>query len=317
MITVELLDKTPQLAELTPEIKAAIALLSQNDENAVIAQRFSEHYSQLDANFLAATGIAKVGSEKTYDYVVRVGKELKKATEGAISKTEYDKIVAERDEALTAATDPDNYKRKYEDELKRAKKLETQLQTQNSEHQQALHGIKVDNAIDTVLKGMSVRTDVEPMLAKLAMEKALATVHGANPEFVEVDGKQVLQFRDGNGDVLLNDKNFQKPYTLEEMLAKELQPYNILAKAAPQQHGVGSQPPAGGAGSGTGSGAGGGAVVDVASARTQLEASKAITASLKQQGLTPGTQAYTVAEQKAWADNNVAALPVGDGIVTE
>lgn len=68
MLTREILVANAALAGLTDEQIAAITTLSANDENSVIAKKTGEIYGGLDADILAASGIAKNGTEKTFDY---------------------------------------------------------------------------------------------------------------------------------------------------------------------------------------------------------------------------------------------------------
>ena len=65
MITVEMLAADAALAGLTDEQKNAIALMSKNDEEVVIGNRFREVYNKLDETIARETGIARNGDEKT------------------------------------------------------------------------------------------------------------------------------------------------------------------------------------------------------------------------------------------------------------
>ena len=83
MLTREILVANAALAGLTDEQIAAITTLSANDENSVIAKKTGEIYGGLDADILAASGIAKNGTEKTFDYAKRVVAEFKTKAESA------------------------------------------------------------------------------------------------------------------------------------------------------------------------------------------------------------------------------------------
>ncbi len=76
-LTVDILKANATLSGLTDEQLAVITTLSANDENSVIAQKTGKIYGDLDADILAATGMAKNGTEKTYDYAKRVLSEFK------------------------------------------------------------------------------------------------------------------------------------------------------------------------------------------------------------------------------------------------
>lgn len=83
MLTREILIANAALAGLTDEQIAAITTLSANDENSVIAKKTGEIYGGLDADILAASGIAKNGTEKTFDYAKRVVAEFKTKAESS------------------------------------------------------------------------------------------------------------------------------------------------------------------------------------------------------------------------------------------
>lgn len=97
MLTREILIANAALAGLTDEQIAAITTLSANDENSVIAKKTGEIYGGLDADILAASGIAKNGTEKTFDYAKRVVAEFKTKAESASAlQTQIDSLTKEK-----------------------------------------------------------------------------------------------------------------------------------------------------------------------------------------------------------------------------
>ena len=76
MITIEMLAADAALAGLTDEQKNAIALMSKNDEEVVIGNRFREVYNRLDESIAKETGIPRNGDEKTYNYLERAARQL-------------------------------------------------------------------------------------------------------------------------------------------------------------------------------------------------------------------------------------------------
>ena len=82
-LTKEILKANAALSALTDEQLENIVTLSANDENAVIAKKTGEIYGGLDADILAASGIGKNGTEKTFDYAKRVIGEIKGKADGA------------------------------------------------------------------------------------------------------------------------------------------------------------------------------------------------------------------------------------------
>ena len=64
-LTTELLKGNAATAGLSDEQINAVVEMSKNDETTVIGQKTGEIYGGLDADILAASGIAKNGTEKT------------------------------------------------------------------------------------------------------------------------------------------------------------------------------------------------------------------------------------------------------------
>ena len=96
-LTAELINGNAILNALTDEQKAIIIEMSRNDEASVIGQKTGEIYGGLDADILAASGIAKNGTEKTYDYAKRVIGEIKeKAGKLDESLKQIDALSAEK-----------------------------------------------------------------------------------------------------------------------------------------------------------------------------------------------------------------------------
>ena len=81
MITIEMLAADAALAGLTDEQKNAIALMSKNDEEVVIGNRFREVYNRLDESIAKETGIARNGDERpTTTWSVPQGNSLQRLT---------------------------------------------------------------------------------------------------------------------------------------------------------------------------------------------------------------------------------------------
>ena len=98
MITQEMLAADAALSGLTDEQKNAICLISKNDEETVIGNRFREVYNQLDATIAKETGIARNGDEKTYLYLERAAKVLAaKANSVDGLNTKINELTKERD----------------------------------------------------------------------------------------------------------------------------------------------------------------------------------------------------------------------------
>ena len=103
MITNEMLVADAVLNGLTDEQKNAIVLMSKNDEETVIGNRFREVYNQLDATIAKETGIARNGDEKTYLYLERAAKTLAaKANSVDGLNTKISELTKERDKLQKA-----------------------------------------------------------------------------------------------------------------------------------------------------------------------------------------------------------------------
>lgn len=314
MLTREILIANAVLSGLTDEQIQAITTLSQNDENTVIAQKTGKIYGDLDADILAATGVAKNGTEKTYDYAKRVLSEFKAKAEGANGlSAQIDSLTKEKarlEKAIAdGATDAETAKA-----LKQAKADLTAVQTQfndlktkydeaEQKYQNELFGVRIESALQTAVAGIKFKPELPESAIKVLLSQAIDKIKAMNPEYID-DGKgsKVLAFKDETGALMRNPNNQLNPYTPADLLTRELETMGIIDKGR-QAAGGGSTPPAGGSG-----GIGGGAI-SISGAKTRVEAYDAITQSLQGQGLQVGTKQFDDAMTAAWKENNIAALP--------
>ena len=314
MLTREILIANAVLSGLTDEQIQAITTLSQNDENTVIAQKTGKIYGDLDADILAATGVAKNGTEKTYDYAKRVLSEFKAKAEGANGlSAQIDSLTKEKarlEKAIAdGATDAETAKA-----LKQAKADLTAVQTQfndlktkydeaEQKYQNELFGVRIESALQTAVAGIKFKPELPESATKVLLSQAIDKIKAMNPEYID-DGKggKVLAFKDETGALMRNPNNQLNPYTPADLLTRELETMGIIDKGR-QAAGGGSTPPAGGSG-----GIGGGAI-SISGAKTRVEAYDAITQSLQGQGLQVGTKQFDDAMTAAWKENNIAALP--------
>ena len=312
MITVEMLAADAALAGLTDEQKNAIALMSKNDEEVVIGNRFREVYNKLDETIARETGIARNGDEKTYLYLERAAKELAtKANSVEGLNTKITDLTRERDrlkeqiakggdEALRkqleqATKDLDGVRKQYDT-------LKADFDKAKTDHAAELFGIQIDNVLAGAKAGLKFKPEFPQAATDTLLAQALAKVKGMNPDFID-DGKggKRLVFKGENGEIARDPENHLEPYTAEALLKKELRAMGILdegRKAAgvsttqPQQH---QQQ---------------GAAVDLSMARTQQEADNIIHGQLNAQGLVRGSKKYQEAYDAAWKENNIISLPV-------
>ena len=226
-LTSDVLKANAVLSGLTDEQIQAITTLSQNDENTVIAQKTGKIYGDLDADILAATGVAKNGTEKTYDYAKRVLSEFKAKAEGANGlSAQIDSLTKEKarlEKAIAdGATDAETAKA-----LKQAKADLTAVQTQfndlktkydeaEQKYQNELFGVRIESALQTAVAGIKFKPELPESATKVLLSQAIDKIKAMNPEYID-DGKggKVLAFKDETGALMRNPNNQLNPYTLQ------------------------------------------------------------------------------------------------------
>mgnify|MGYP000755181778 FL=1 len=312
-LTIDVLRANAALAGLTDEQLTAITTLSVNDENSVIAKKTGEIYGGLDADILAVSGIAKNGTEKTFDYAKRVLGEFKSKVEGVSGlQSQIDSLTKEKarlEKAIAdGASDAETAKA-----LKQAKAdlqsvtsqyndLKTKYDEAEQNHSKEVFGIRVDTELQTAIAGLKFKAGLPESATKVLLGQAIDKIKGMNPEFIDDgNGGKMLAFKDENGAIMRNPNNQLNPYTPGDLLTRELETMGILDK--------GRQAAGGGTGAPSGAGTGGGGSIDIAGAKTRVEAYDAIANGLFQQGLKAGTADFDNAMKQAWQDNNISALP--------
>lgn len=311
MITQEMLAADAALSELTEEQKQAILLMSKNDEEVVIGNRFREVYNQMDATIAQATGVKRDGDEKTYKYLERAASILaEKANSVDGLQQQIETLTKERD-ALQKAVEKGG-----DAELKRQltqanadltsvrqqyDKLKGDYDKLESGHAAELLSMQIDNALQGAKAGLKFKAEFPQAATDTLLAQALNKVKGMSPEFID-DGKggKRLVFKGENGEIARNPENHLEPYTAEELLKKELRTMGILDEGRKQQGGGTKEPLVQQQG----------AVLDVSAARTQAEADDIIHNQLNAKGLVRGSKEYQEAYTQAWKDNNINKLPV-------
>lgn len=312
MITREMIAADAALAGLTEEQIGAITLLSKNDEEVVIGNRFREVYNQLDATIAKETGIARNGDEKTYLYLERAAKILAakaNSVDGLNSKIadltkERDKLQkaleeggddAVKKQLAQATKDLDAVRKQYDT-------LKGDYDKMKGDHAAELLNIQVDNVIANSMTGLKFKQEFPQESVDILVAQAKANVKAMSPEFVD-DGKggKKLVFKGANGEIARNPENHTEPYTAAELLQKELKAMGILDEGREQQ-GAGTKPPSPKGGKGT--------TIDLSMARTQVQATEIIADSLMRQGMRKGTKEYEDAMLEAFKENNVQSLPM-------
>ena len=312
-LNAELLKGNAATAELSEQQITAIVELSKNDEAAVIGQKTGEIYGGLDADILAASGIAKNGAEKTYDYAKRVIGEIKGQAGNAAElqsqistltreKSRLEKVIADggidteaKKELAKAKADLANVSKEYAG-------LKTKFDSAEEEHAKALFGMKIDGEMAKAVAGLKFKADLPASVQSVLLEQAVAKVKGMNPEYIDDgNGGKVLAFME-NGTPMRNRENNLRPFTASELVARELQTMGVLETGRKQT----------GAGTSGEIHKGGGLAADVSGARSQVEAREIIAKQLMQQGKVNGSKEFDDAMAEAWKENRdiIKALPL-------
>ena len=314
MITNEMIQAQAALAGLTDEQRAAIVTLSKNDEEAVIGARFREVYNQLDATIARETGIQRNGDEKTYLYLERAARELAgKANSVETLNGKIKDLTAERDR-LKKTIDDGSLDENLKKQLSQAQKdlasvtekfntLKADYDKQAADHIAELENYRIDNEIAGAKGGIKFKADLPETATNVLMEQAVGKIKALKHDFID-DGKggQKLAFLDANDVIMRNPEKQLEPYTIGDLLTKELKLMGVLDEGR-QQPGTGTQPPVARTQDGN-------IVIDLAGVKTQTDAQELIAQTLMKQGLTNASKAFQEAMTQAWKDNNISALPI-------
>lgn len=311
MITQEMIAADAALSGLTDEQKNAIMLMSKNDEEAVIGNRFREVYNQMDATIAKATGVARNGDEKTYLYLERAAGILaEKANSVNDLNGKIAELTKERDtlqKAVEKGGDAE-LKRQLTQANADLAAVRQQYDTLKGDfdkmkdgHAAELLSMQIDNTLSSAKAGLKFKAEFPQASIDVLLGQAVNTVKGMSPEFVD-DGKggKRLVFKGADGAIQRNPENHLEPYTAEELLRKELKTMGILDEGR-QKTGTGTHAPQAQQTQTT---------LDVSMARTQTEADNIIHNQLNAQGLVRGSKAYEEAKMEAWKTFEINKLPL-------
>ena len=308
MLTIENLKSNSLLSGLTDEQFAAIATMSEADEQTVMDTRIGQLHGQYEADVLAVTGIQKNSGEKAYAYAKRVLGALKENADKAVNLTEQlntaKSDLAKAQKALEEGSQDATLRQQLKDAQKQVTGLQEQLANtqreaaaQKAQLKNEYDNARINMAIDAAMSGYKFKDGITEPLQKALIAQAKSEVLSRGK--AEIDDKGTVIFRNADGTVLTNNKNAFNPYTISELLAES------SIKDALQL--------TSGGGGGTREPAHGGATitsVSIAGARTQVEADEMIAKALMTQGLTADSNEYHEKFAEIRKAQNVSALPL-------
>jgi hypothetical protein len=307
----ELITAQETLKGLSEDQISTIVTLSKNDEETVIGTRIGELHGQYDNDVLSVTGINRNQGEKTYDYVKRVLGDYKTKAEAAsalettISDLNtkiqgYEKTIAEGKGNETIA-------KQLKDAQDRVAALENQYNTDkaNWEKEKGEYSVKEQKILlnvefDKALSSLKFKKEFTPAVVNALVKSAKDEILGtAKPDWID-DGKggKVLVFRDQQGSILNNPENQLNPYTLSELLAKNLSDALEISRKVT------------GGNTKEGETKDGISLVDIGQATTQVAADELIVKHLLQTGYIRGTEEFAKKQMEIRLAQNVNKLPL-------
>ncbi|NQU52442.1 MAG: hypothetical protein HQ522_07870 [Bacteroidetes bacterium] len=306
----EVLKADGTLQGLSDEQISAIETLSQNDENVVIGKRIGELHGEYDKDVLAVAGVEKNQGEKSYDYVKRVITDFKgKANSSTELNSQIETLQGEIStykEQIASGKGNEVIAQQLKDAQSKAATLQTQWDAdketwkqKETEFQTTMSTFKINSEFDKALSGIKFKAeypaDIQNVLVESAKSKILNT---HTPDWID-DGKggKMMAFRDAKGEIVRNPENRLNPMSAAELISNQLK--NVIDSGKKQTGGGGKEP-------------GGGSdkieLVELTSAKTQIEADTIIVKYLMQNGYTRGTGAFAEKQAEIRKDNSIEKL---------
>lgn len=306
----EVIKANEALKGLSDEQVTAISTLSVNDENTVMSSKIGELHGRYDEDVKSVAGVEKNQGEKSYDYVKRVIGDFKTKAESTSALTDqidsYKTKVATLEKAISDGKGSEAIAQKLKDEQSKLVALQSQYdtdketwETEKNEFSTKMSNARVNSQFEKATSGLKFKAGypegVQSTLIKAAKEGILSNL---TPDWIEVGGKQKMVFRDDKGEISRNKNNLQEPYTAEELILENLKDVLDLGKKTP------------GAGTGGRTREGEASILDLSSAKSQVEADEIIVKHLMAEGLTRGSAAFSEQQTKIRKENEILKLPI-------
>lgn len=311
-LTPEVLKANADLATLSEAQLTAIATLSVNDENHVINTKIGELHGRYDEDVKAVTGIEKNQGEKSYDYVKRVLRDFKakigEATELQNKITGYETEIANLKQQISEGKGDEVIRQQLKDAQTELTTLKTQYDTdkqawanKEKEFSQQITGLQVDTQFEKAVAGLKFKAGYPESVQKTLLSSAKSAIlKKYKPDWVEAGGSRVMVFRDEKGEIVRNKANSLNPYTAQELISDQLKE---VLDAGQKKAGTGTEEPGKG-------GVDTIEIVDIAGAKTQVQADEIIVKYLMQNGETRGSASFAEKQKKLREENGVNKLPI-------
>ena len=311
-LTPEVIKANAELATLSEAQLTAIATLSVNDENQVINTKIGELHGRYDEDVKTVTGIEKNQGEKSYDYVERVLGDFKSkiggATELQTKITGYETEIATLKQQISEGKGDDVIRQQLKDAQTELATLKTQYDTdkqtwgnKEKEFSQQITSIQVDTQFEKATAGLKFKAGYPESVQKTLLSSAKSAILGTyKPDWVEAGGTKVMVFRDAKGEIVRNKANSLNPYTAQELISEQLKEVLDPGK---KTTGTGTEEPGKG-------GVDTIEIVDIAGAKTQVQADEIIVKYLMQNGETRGSASFAEKQKKLREENGVSKLPI-------
>lgn len=310
-LTAEIIKANAELATLSDAQIGAIVTLSVNDENQVINTKIGELHGRYDQDVKEASGVDKNQGEKSYDYIKRVLVDFKSkvggATELQAKITGYETEIANLKKQISEGKGDEVIRQQLKDAQTELATLKTQYDTDKTawsakekEYSQEISDVKVDTQFEKAISDIKFKAGYPESVQHTLIKSAKSAILGMyKPDWIENDGKKTMVFRDAKGEIARNKSNSLNPYTAFELLSEQLK--DVLDPGR-KVTGGGTEDPKNNNNVIQ--------LIDISSARTQIEADEIIVKYLMQNGETRGSASFAEKQKKLREDNNVGKLPM-------
>ena len=311
-LTPEVIKANADLSTLSEAQLTAISTLSVNDENQVINTKIGELHGRYDEDVKTVTGIEKNQGEKSYEYVKRVLGDFKskigEVPELQTKITGYETEIATLKQQISEGKGDEVIRQQLKDAQTELTTLKTQYDTdkqvwgnKEKEFSQQITGIQVDTQFEKATAGLKFKSGYPESVQKTLLSSAKSAILGTyKPDWIEAGGTKVMVFRDAKGEIARNKSNSLNPYTAQELISEQLKE---VLDSGKKITGTGTEEPGRG-------GVDTIEIVDIAGAKTQVQADEIIVKYLMQNGETRGSASFAEKQKKLREENGVAKLPI-------